>query len=137
MKRLLWATTLYFIGYFIATVVGFATFFISETVMWLSVFILMPVVFGVLAYSYLEKTRCDSGDARREMFRLIAFWIALSFALDAVTYVGIVPAITGLAPDWHFFQEQSPWIWLSYLVLSLSGYAAVTLFLNLQLIDDH
>jgi len=128
LKSIFWATTFFLGGYLIATVVGFATYFISEVVMWLSIFIAMPVVFCILAYSYLTKARCRAAEARAEMVRLISFWIGLSFALDAITYIGIVPMASGMNPNWHFFLDQSPWIWISYLVLIASGFAAVLAF---------
>jgi hypothetical protein len=123
-----WPVTLFLCGYLIATVVGFATFFISETLMWVSIFTAMPVVFGLLAYVYLVRIGCGVSDARKRMVGLILFWIALSFALDALTYIGIIPAVSGGHANWRFFIDQSPWIWLSYMALIASGVAAVFVF---------
>jgi hypothetical protein len=50
--------------------------------------------------------------------------ILLSFSLDAITYVLIVPHFRHSPPNWTFFSDQSPWIWMSYLVLLLSALAA-------------
>lgn len=57
------------------------------------------------------------------MLRLIFYWIALSFAFDALTYIIVVPAVFHANPNWTFFVDQSPWIWISYGVLFASGYA--------------
>jgi hypothetical protein len=60
----------------------------------------------------------------RETLAITLVWIALSSGLDAVVYIVIIPFFSRAVPNWTFFQDQSPWIWLSYFVLLLSGLAA-------------
>ncbi len=74
---------------------------VSETVMWVSIFVAMPVVFGMLSFAYLAKTRCDAADARSQMTPLIVLWIGLSFGCDALVYIGVVPLATGATPNWR------------------------------------
>lgn len=128
LRSVFWAVVLFFCGYLIATIAGFATYVISEKLMWATIFTAMPIVFGILAYVYLVKTASATSEAAAKMAGLILFWIALSFALDAMTYIAVVPLISGRPPNWRFFIDQTPWIWLCYLVLSVSGAAAVVVF---------
>ncbi len=128
LKSAFWAVVLFLGGYLIATIVGFATYFVSEILMWISMFTAMPIVFSLLAYAYLLKSRCAPSEARGQMTRLILFWIALSFGLDAMTYIGIIPILSGGHANWHFFIDQSPWIWLAYIALAASGAVAWFVF---------
>jgi hypothetical protein len=110
--------------YFVATIVGFATYLLlSPTAMWISVFTLMPVVSAVLMYGYLRKMQFDRKASLAESWRLLLVWIGLSFSLDALTYILIIPSVNHTTPNWTFFRDQSPWIWLSYAVLLISMYA--------------
>ncbi|NYF80825.1 hypothetical protein HDF17_003145 [Granulicella arctica] len=109
--------------YVIATIVGFSTYLlIGPVVMWVSVFTLMPVVSAWLIYGYLRKTTFPLETSMAETAKLLLVWICLSFACDALGYVVIIPAIMHTSPNWTFFRDQSPWIWLSYAVLLFSGY---------------
>lgn len=117
--------------YLIATVVGFATYLlISPVAMWISVFTLMPVVSALLIYWYLMKMRTSRQASLIETFYLVLAWIGLSFGLDTVTYIFIIPALGHTARNWTFFRDQSPWIWLSYAVLLASAYAGHILHLR-------
>jgi|GEM_PF-1709974 len=122
--RKVWQILLAFgVMYLIATIVGFATYFlISPTAMWMCVFTLMPLVSAWLIYRYLRHRRCPPEDSLAETITLLLVWIGLSFGFDALTYIVIVPASLHTAPNWTFFHDQSPWVWLSYAVLLLSGY---------------
>ncbi len=109
--------------YLIATIIGFATYLlISPVAMWISVFTFMPVVSAWLIYRYLHKMRFTPKASLAECVNLLLVWIGLSYGLDALTYILIIPAFKHTPPNWTFFQDQSPWIWLSYAVLLLSGY---------------
>ncbi len=46
MKNILLAFKYFLLAYLIGTLVGFATFYIHEMVMWIALFTIMPVVFG-------------------------------------------------------------------------------------------
>ena len=110
--------------YFIATVAGFATYFLLGPVaMWTTVFLAMPVVSAFLISWCLLKINSAPDRSMGEMWITIATWIALSFSFDAVTYVVVVPALSHSPVHWKFFVDQSPWIWLCYAVLIISGYA--------------
>lgn len=123
MRSWYWAFILFLVGYAVGTVVGFATYYIDPVVMWISIFVAMPLLFAYLCREYLAKVKCTQVDARAEMLRLILYWIALSFAFDALTYIVIVPALFHAKPNWTFFIDQSPWIWISYGILFASGYS--------------
>jgi hypothetical protein len=90
--------------------------------MWISLFTLMPVIFGYLFYSYLKKEKCKVSETLKETNRLVALWIILSFLLDAIVYVIIVPLIFGLKSNLTFFIDQSPWIWLNYMTIIILGH---------------
>ncbi len=47
------AFMLFGLGYLVATILGFPIYYIHETVMWIVIFTLMPVVFRYLFYIYL------------------------------------------------------------------------------------
>jgi hypothetical protein len=129
MRSVSKAIVLFFAMYLIATVLGFATYlFISPLAMWVSVFTVMPVVSALLVFWYLIQIRCGLKDGLREAMIVVAIWIALSFTLDAVTYIFIVPFVAHNQRNWTFFIDQSPWIWLSYAVLFSSGAAANWLY---------
>jgi len=94
--------------------------------------LVMPVIAALLICWFLMKIKCSPGRALREMLVLIVIWIALSFSFDAITYVLVVPALSHASAHWRFFVDQSPWIWLSYTVLIISGYAGRWLYLRRQ-----
>jgi hypothetical protein len=110
--------------YLLATIVGFATYFLmSVRAMWICVFTLMPIVSAGLIYAYLQKLKVSRDATFREATILVAVWMGLSFCLDAITYIVVIPMTSHRALNWTFFLDQSPWIWLSYAVLLLSAYA--------------
>jgi hypothetical protein len=104
------------IGYAIATAVGWSTF-TNPILMWALTFTLMPLVFAGLAYWYFRSTSPGTGEATGEAVRLTLFWIVLSFALDAVVFIAVIPMAFGAKANWTFFIDQSPWIWLCYASL--------------------
>jgi len=122
MRNFRIAYRLFLIGYLIATIVGFATYYINQYLMWVSIFTLMPVVFGYLFYLYLKKTKCGISETFKETNRLVILWIILSFLLDALVYVLMVPFIYRHKSNWTFFIDQSPWIWLNYMTLLFLGH---------------
>jgi hypothetical protein len=73
MKNIGLALRLFGLGYLIATVVGFTTYYINIVVMWIAIFTLMPLVFGYLFFLYLQKTGCDGSGLLRETNLLILF----------------------------------------------------------------
>ncbi|WP_353068281.1 hypothetical protein RBB75_12610 [Tunturibacter empetritectus] len=124
MKRIMWMVGTFAAMYLIATIVGFATYFLlSVRAMWICVFTLMPIVSAGLIYAYLQRLKVSRDATFREASILVAVWIVLSFSLDAITYIVVIPMTSHRALNWTFFLDQSPWIWLSYAVLSLSAYA--------------
>jgi len=130
MKSWIWAIILFFYGYAIGTVLGFGLYYINEIVMWSGIFTLMPVIFIYLVYLYLKKVNCSKDEAFKETMILISFWIFLSFGLDALFYILVFPIIFGADLNRTFFIDQSPWIWVSYLLLSGIGYAGFRIFIR-------
>lgn len=125
MARVKWIVISFIAMYGIATIVGFTTYLLlSPFAMWVSVFTLMPIVSTLLIYSYLRKMRFSRKSSLGESLIVSASWIALSFSFDAVMYILIVPYVSRAASNWTFFQDQSPWIWVSYLALLLSALTA-------------
>jgi len=110
------------LAYLIGTVTGFITFYINETLMWISMFSIMPVVFGYFFYSYLKNAPCNASILFRETNILILFWITTSFLLDGLVYIVIVPIVFGNKSNWTFFLDQSPWIWFNYCTIILLGH---------------
>jgi hypothetical protein len=121
MRSWLWSTVFFLLGYAIATVVGFGLFYLSETAMWIGTMTLMPIVFACLFYIYLRTVKCPLEASFRESAVMVIYWITLSFSLDAIVYILIVPAVYGGRSNWLFFMDQSPWIWLNYIILLLVG----------------
>ena len=125
VRKVGWIVGTFLVMYTIATLVGFGTYlWFSPFVMWVVVFTLMPAVCAFLIYGYLRKFSFSSASCLHESLVLSGAWMFLSFCLDAATYVLIVPYLNHSKPNWTFFRDQSPWIWLSYLVLVLSAFAA-------------
>ena len=121
----------YFVlAYLIGTIVGFITFYIHETLMWISMFTIMPVVFGYFFYLYLKNAHCNAPTLFRETNILILFWIIASFLLDGFVYIVIVPLIFGNKSNWIFFIDQSPWIWLNYCTIILLGHISRLILKN-------
>lgn len=130
MKNIGLAVKLFGLGYLIATVVGFSTFYIHVTVMWVAIFTLMPVVFGYLFYTYLRRSGCERSRSLRETNLLVLLWIILSFLVDALVYIVVVPLVSGQPSNWTFFMDQSPWIWLNYLTIVVLGHVSRFFFLK-------
>ena len=131
MVKCVWIVATFAAMYFVATIAGFATYLlISPVAMWICVFTLMQVVSALLMYWYLVKMRISRQASLIETFYLVLAWIGLSFGLDAVTSIFIIPAVSHAAPNWTFFRDQSPWIWLSYAVLLVCAYAGHRLHLR-------
>ena len=130
MKNIKLAFTLFGLGYLIATIVGFSTYYIHIMVMWIATMTLMPVVFGYLFYIYLQRIKCTRSESIKQTNYLILFWIILSFLLDALVFIIVVPIIFGNPSNWTFFLDQSPWIWLNYLAIIILGYISRFLYLR-------
>ena len=130
MKNIKLAFTLFGLGYLIATIVGFSTYYIHITVMWIATMTLMPVVFGYLFYIYLRRIKCTRSESIKQTNYLILFWIILSFLLDALVFIIVVPIIFGNPSNWTFFLDQSPWIWLNYFAIIILGYISRFFYLR-------
>ncbi|MCU1310123.1 MAG: hypothetical protein JWO20_1248 [Candidatus Angelobacter sp.] len=131
MAKFGWMIATFGVMYAIASLVGFGLFLlINPTTMWIGVFTLMPVVSAALMRWYLAKMQFSRKETLRESLYLVGAWIAFSFGLDAIVYILIVPRVNHTSPNWRFFAEQSPWIWLSYLALVVAGYAARLMYLR-------
>ncbi len=125
LKRARWMLMTFAVMYIVATVLGFGIYLLlNPTAMWVSVFTVMPVICAFLIRWYLKAINCSAQRSATATVEIVAVWIVLSFGFDALTYVWIVPKIRHSAANWLFFIDQSPWIWLSYAVLCVSGYAA-------------
>lgn len=116
MKSWRRAVAAFGIGYLVATAVGWFTF-TRPPLMWALTFTLMPVVFAYLAYWYFCTTQPHAGGTTQEATRLTLVWIVLSFALDALVFIAVIPLLFGAKVNVTFFIDQSPWIWLCYAVL--------------------
>ncbi len=130
MKNIKLAFTLFGLGYLIATIVGFSTYYIHITVMWIATMTLMPVVFGYLFYIYLRRIKCTRSESIKQTNYLILFWIILSFLVDALVFIIVVPIIFGNPSNWTFFLDQSPWIWLNYFSIIILGYISRFFYLR-------
>ncbi len=130
MKNIKLAFTLFGLGYLVATIVGFSTYYIHITVMWIATMTLMPVVFGYLFYIYLRRIKCTRSESIKQTNYLILFWIILSFLLDALVFIIVVPIIFGNPSNWTFFLDQSPWIWLNYFAIIILGYISRFFYLR-------
>lgn len=116
------ALTYFLLAYLTGTIVGFITYLIHETVMWISLFTIMPVVFGYFFYRYLKNTHCTRDESLKETNKLIVFWIITSFFLDALVYIVLIPLFSNTPSNWTFFIDQSPWIWMNYATIIILGY---------------
>ncbi len=124
MTRFWWMLITFSIMYLVGTVLGFGSYLLlSPTAMWVVVFTFMPVFCALLIWWYLKAIKSSGQKSAWATMEIVAVWIVLSFASDAVAYIWIVPRLRHGEPNWLFFVDQSPWIWLSYAVLALSGYA--------------
>ncbi len=90
----------------------------------ISVFTIMPVVSALLIFTYLRKLKISQEASLRESLLVAAAWILLSFGLDSVVYIAIIPFFNHVPPNWTFFRDQSPWIWMPYAILLLSALVA-------------
>jgi hypothetical protein len=129
VTRVGWMIGTFLAMYLVATIMGFATYLLlTPLVMWISVFTIMPVVSALLIYMYLRKLKISQEASLRESLSVAETWILLSFGMDSVVYIAVIPFFSHVAPNWTFFRDQSPWIWLSYIVLLLSAFAARNLY---------
>ena len=130
MKSYKLASQYFIYAYLIATIVGFISYHISTIFMWIVLFTLMPLVFGYVFYLYLKKTGCKITEITKETNSLIILWIIVSFFMDGIAYIFIIPIIFGYKSNWTFFIDQTPWIWLNYLTLVLIGYTSRYFFIK-------
>ena len=130
MKSYKLASQYFIYAYLIATIVGFISYHISTIFMWIVLFTLMPLVFGYVFYLYLKKSECKITEITKETNSLIIFWIIVSFFMDGIAYIFIIPIIFGYKSNWTFFIDQTPWIWLNYLTLVLIGYTSRYFFIR-------
>ena len=129
VRKIGWIVGTFLCMYAIATLVGFGTYlWLGPLAMWVAVFKLMPIVSAFLIYRYLRQFAFSAGASLHESLTLTGAWMLLSFCLDAVTYILIVPHFNHGRPNWGFFRDQSPWIWLSYGVLLISALGAQQLY---------
>ena len=129
-KRMLFAFGMMYVA---ATALGFASYFLfNPAIMWLCVFLLMPVVAAFLVWWYLDQVHFPFGRSFEEALKLVSAWIILSFVLDAITYIVLIPRLQHRPVAWTFFRDQSPWIWLSYGVLLASGLGGRSIFLQVH-----
>jgi hypothetical protein len=77
---------------------------------------------------YLQRFGFSPDASLYQSLLLTGVWILLSFCLDAATYVLLVPYLNHSRPNVTFFRDQSPCIWLSYLILIFSAIAAQRLY---------
>ncbi|MFZ1136750.1 MAG: hypothetical protein WAN69_17500 [Candidatus Korobacteraceae bacterium] len=131
MRKTGWIFGSFAAMYIAATIIGFSTYLlVGSRTMWISVFTLMPMLSALLIYVYLRIMRFPRERSLTETMHLVLVWVGLSFGFDAVTYVVIIPAASHTIPNWTFFQDQSPWIWLSYAVLVPSAYVGRWMYLR-------
>ncbi len=125
MARATWMVGTFLATYVIGTSLRFLTYLLlGPRLMWVCVFTLMPFVSGLLIYLYLTRVKIGCEASLRESLIVTAVWILLSFTLDAITYILIVPTVSHVPPSYNFFHDQLPWIWLSYVVLLGSALSA-------------
>ena len=98
--------------------------------MWIALFTIMPVIFGYFFFTYLKTTKTGSKEAFQEANKLILLWIMLSFLLDGIVYIAFIPLFFGAQPNWTFFLDQSPWIWLNYLTIILLGHLSRLIYMK-------
>jgi membrane protease YdiL (CAAX protease family) len=115
------ATRYFFLGYLAATFGGFALYYIaSTTAMWLFTMTVMPALYVVLAYKYFRKNLAEASPFfDPDVLWLITYWVGLSLLMDTLVYVLLAPVSLGSSPNWAFFREQSPWIWINYTTIIL------------------
>lgn len=104
------------IGYVVATGVGVVTFR-NPALMWGLTFTVVSLVFAILAYWYFRGVQPSQSEGRGEAIKLVVLWVVVSFILDALVYIAGFPLAFGAKPNWTFFVDQSPWIWLCYAIL--------------------
>ncbi len=133
MNRVWWMLVTFTIMYLLATVLGFATYLLlNPTAMWVSVFTIMPLISALLIWWYLKRINCSAQQSATATVKIVTVWILLSFGFDAMNYIWIVPKARHSTANWLFFVDQSPWIWLSYAVLCLSGYVAYRIHVRME-----
>jgi len=93
---------LFLLAYAVGTLVGFMAFMISETLMWVTIFTIMPVVFPVAFYQYLSRTHCPAARTGVEMVKLCSLWVVLSFGPDGIIYIAVLPLILRARPTGAF-----------------------------------
>jgi hypothetical protein len=125
MKNIKLALKYFGLAYLIATILGFSTYYIINVIaMWVVMFTIMPIIFGYFFYRYLKNTAGSNSNMFQETNILIVFWIVSSFLLDGFVYIAFVPIIYGYRPNWTFFIDQSPWIWLNYCTIIILGHSS-------------
>jgi hypothetical protein len=94
---------------------------LGQSAMWVNLTTLVAVVGGILVYLNLRQARIDVARSVSFTVALVLSWAGLTLVSDGLIGVVIVPSISNLPPNWGFFQQQSPWIWLYCAALPLAG----------------
>jgi hypothetical protein len=130
MKKITVSLLLCLAAYLIANIIGFATYYVHVSLMWIAMFTVNPVVFGFFFYGCLKRTRCTPQDAFATTNWIVWQWIAFCFLLDAGVYMWLVPDCSHQQPNLTFFIDQSPWIWLNYVSLFIPAHISRIIYVK-------
>jgi hypothetical protein len=104
--------------------------FLGKSAMWMNSITLAAVVGGIQVYMILRQARIDAAGSISFTSALVLSWACMTIVSDALIGIVLVPSMHRLPPNWGFFQQQSPWIWLYCAVLPLAGLGGCLAYLK-------
>jgi hypothetical protein len=94
---------------------------LGKAAMWVNLLSLVTLVGALLVFIDLYQTRRASSKAVGATVALVVQWASLFFATEFVYGFLLGPGVHGLRSDMALYREQSPWIWMTYAILPVSG----------------
>ena len=94
---------------------------LGKEAMWVNLLSLDTLVGALLVFIDLSRARRTSSKAVGATVALVLGWAGLFFASELVCGFLLGPGAHGLRSDIALYREQSPWIWMMYTLLPVSG----------------
>ena len=105
---------------------------LGKVAMWVNLLSLVTVVGALLAFFNLDRARHASNKAVSSTVALVLCWEGLFLASELIYGFAFGPGPHGLKSDLALYREQSPWLWITYAVLPVSGALGCSAYLLLQ-----
>jgi hypothetical protein len=102
---------------------------LGKAAMWVNLLTLVTLIGALLVFFDLYRTRCAPSKAVGATAALVLRWVVLFFATELVYGVLLGPGGYGFRSYIELYREQSPWIWMTYAMMPVSGIMGCSAYL--------